>query len=145
MLSSDWFSFPGLDSNFRGWPRVLIGSQLVGWGQGISKGSFPGILPNGVALILQSPPSISHVCLCWPLNGLWKHWWLWREHFENLLKTVYLGKYCQIFLCNKQNILLRVYSSLLKCLEVFKILLLTLAACQTENFVGNKIQYFPYY
>ena len=29
-----------VDSNFPGWPRVLIGSQVVGWGQGISKGSF---------------------------------------------------------------------------------------------------------
>ena len=30
VLSSDWFSFPGLDSNFPGWPSVLIGSQVVG-------------------------------------------------------------------------------------------------------------------
>ena len=44
---------PFPDSNFPSWPRVLIGSQVVGWGQGISKGSFPGTLQNGVALILQ--------------------------------------------------------------------------------------------
>ena len=42
-----------IGSPFPGWPTVLVGSQVVGWGQGISKGSFPGTLQNGVALILQ--------------------------------------------------------------------------------------------
>ena len=35
-------------SHFPGWPRVLIGSQVVGWGQGISKGSFPGTLDSSL-------------------------------------------------------------------------------------------------
>ena len=44
---------------------VLIGSQVVGWGQGISKGSFPGTLQNGVALILQSKDGLACLVKQW--------------------------------------------------------------------------------
>ena len=44
---------------------VLIGSQVVGWGQGISKGSFPQTLQNGVALILHYMHFCAWRCMSW--------------------------------------------------------------------------------